>query len=538
MATVTESEREMRPQNRRSNGILRSRIARLIFASNLAGLAILLVGAMVLNEMRAGLVVSKKQDLEAQAQIFTNLLSGGATFGSPAPRMDGDLARAVIRSLDLPDTVRAQVRTDEGEIVADSFLLSERVDVSALPPIQEPGVVARISANLSEWGSDLMARVLPERGGAAVRAQTFEDEFATALSGDMAASQRFSDRGQRVISVSTSVQHVSAVVGVLTLEASDVDEIVRAERAALLPFLLVAILVALITSALLTVGIARPLRRLALAADRVRSGSSESLDLPQLTRRRDEIGDLAGSLQAMTDALVERIVANERFAADVAHELKNPLTSIRSAVETAERVQDDPVAREKLRQVIASDVRRLDRLITDISNASRMEAEFTRQPMRPVDIEQLCRDIVSTYAAFAEEGGVGVVFEDATMGASLRIKGRDGPLGQVLRNLIDNARSFSPAGGTVRVKLDQANEGRQTLATLTVEDDGPGIPPDKLEKIFERFYTDRPAGAAFGNNSGLGLSIVVQIVETHGGHVRAENRPEGGARFTIELPAI
>lgn len=519
-------------------GLIRSRIARLIFASNLAGLAILIVGAMVLNEMRAGLVVSKQEDLIGQSQIFTNLLSEGATFGQPVPYLDEDLASATIRSLALPQTVRAQVRTPDGNTVADSFLLSDRVDVAALPPLQEPGAFRQFTANLSRGASDLVSSLLPERGGDAMRARTFEEEFETALSGEPVVSQRFSDRGQRVISVSTPVQHVSAVVGVLTLEASDIDEIVRAERAALIPFIAVAVLVALITSGLLTLGIARPLRRLSVAADRVRAGASDRLDLPQLTRRRDEIGDLAESIQAMTDALFERIVANERFAADVAHELKNPLTSIRSAVETAERVQGDPEALEKLRKVIASDVRRLDRLITDISNASRLEAEITRVPTARLDIGALAADIVSTYEAMHEAGEVAVAFHDATMGAGLKVRGREGPLGQVLRNLIDNARSFSPAGGQVKVALHQVNNGPRPLARLTVEDDGPGIPEDKLEKIFDRFYTDRPPGAAFGNNSGLGLSIVAQIVETHRGEVRAENRPEGGARFVVDLPAV
>ena len=530
------SERARLPK--RGKGLIRSRIARLIFASNMAGLVVLIAGAMVLNEMRAGLVVSKKQDLVAQSQIFTNLLSEGATFGQPLPRMDQELARATIRSLALPISVRAQVRDRSGEIVADSFMLSERVDVSALPPLEEPGAFQKMSADLSNWASGILQQVLPERGAGAVRAQSFEEEFAAAMSGETAASQRFSDRGQRVISVSVPVQHVSAVVGVLTLEASDVEEIVRAERAALIPFILVAVLVALITAALLTLGIARPLRRLSVAADGVRAGEADRLNLPELTRRRDEIGDLAQSIEAMTAALVERIEANERFAADVAHEMKNPLTSIRSAVETAERVQDDPEAREKLRQVIASDVRRLDRLITDISNASRMEAEFTRLPTQSLDIGRLCEDIVQTYDASRVNGEIPVRFRDETMGAGLLVRGREGPVGQVLRNLIDNARSFSPEGEAVTVTLEQGRAGPRTLARILVEDNGPGIPADKLEKIFDRFYTDRPPGAAFGNNSGLGLSIVRQIVESHRGVVSAENRTEGGARFIVELPAV
>lgn len=518
-------------------GLLRSRIAQLILASNLAGLAVLIIGAMVLNEMRAGFVAVKTQDLVGQAEIFSTLVNKGATFGQPLPRMDDELARATIRDLALPITVRAQIRRPDGEVIADSFMMSERVDVDDLPPIREPGQLARLGAALSNWAGDRLA-ALRERDTSAVKAQSFEEEFNIALAGELAASQRFSDRGTRVISVSTPIQHVSAVVGVLTIESSDVDEIVRAERAALVPFVAVAVLVALITSVLLTLAIARPLRRLSLAADRVRSGAAHKLEIPALSRRRDEIGYLAQSIESMTDALVERIVANERFAADVAHELKNPITSIRSAVETAERVQDDPEAREKLRQVIANDVMRLDRLITDISNASRLEAEITRTPTARLDVAGLCRDVVNTYEAVTEAGDVAVKFRDDTMGAGLLVRGRVGPLGQVLRNLIDNARSFSPEGGEVTVTLEQGHEGPQTLALIHVDDTGPGIPPDKLETIFERFYTDRPAGTAFGKNSGLGLSIVRQIVSTHRGRVWAENRTDGGARFSISLPAV
>ena len=521
---------------RRRLGFLGSRIAQLILASNLAGLAILIIGAMVLNEMRAGLVVAKKQDLVGQAQVFTNLLGDGATIGQPEPLLDEELARDVVRSLQLPTTIRARVHDRTGEVVADSFFLSDRVDVAALPPIREPGRFQLWSASLSEATEGIFGALVPNRGGNAVRAQTFDDEFRIALGGDEAASQRFSDRGRRVISVSVPIQRVSAVVGVLTVEASDVEQIVSAERAALIPFIGVAMLVALVTSALLTLGIARPLRRLAVAADRVRTGRSERLNLPGITRRKDEIGQLAQSVDSMTETLFERITANERFAADVAHELKNPLTSIRSAVETAEKVKGDPEATDKLRQLIAKDVQRLDRLITDISNASRLEAEITRSRASMLDISRFVSDIVRTYGA-TEDGGVPVVFEDKTMGGGLMVRGRDGPLGQVVRNLIDNARSFSPETGAVRVSLRQAAKGPQTLARILVEDDGPGIPDDKLSKIFDRFYTDRPAGADFGNNSGLGLSIVKQIVATHRGDVHAENREEGGARFTVDLPA-
>ena len=522
--------------HRRAGGLLGSRIARLILASNLAGLAILIAGAMVLNEMRAGLVVSKKQDLTSQAQIFSSLLGEEATVGQPQPDLQIDNARALIRSLNLTARVRARVVTIDGEVAADSLFLSDRVDVSALPPLRDPTDRQPLSARLSQWAEDTFGGLLPNRGGNAVRAQTFAQEFGTAMLGGEAASQRYSDRGQRVISVSVPISHVSAVVGVLTLEANDVEEIVRAERAALIPIIIVAMLVALVTSILLTLGIARPLRRLAIAADRVRTGQSSQLHLPGFSRRKDEIGQLAQAVDAMTDSLLERITANEQFAADVAHELKNPLTSIRSAVETAEMVKADPEASEKLRNVIAKDVQRLDRLITDISNASRLEAEITRSPSGVIDIARFVAEIVQTYGE-TNISGASVRFIDETMGGGLQVSGRDGPLGQVVRNLIDNALSFSSEDGVVKVSVLQAAKGPQTLARILVEDRGPGVPEDKLETIFDRFYTDRPKGSAFGNNSGLGLSIVRQIVSTHRGVVRAENRAEGGARFVIDLPA-
>lgn len=522
---------------KRSGGLFVSRIARLILASNLAGLAILIAGAMILNEVQAGLVVSKKQDLESQAQIFTSLLGDRATIGQPQPVLETDAARDVIRSLNLSAAIRARVFTTEQELVADSVFLSDRVDVSALPPVQDLSERKSWFAGLSDWAEKTFGTFVPDRGGGAVQTQGFDEEFEVALTGGDAASQRISDRGERVISVSVPIQHVSAVVGVLTVEANDVEAIVRAERRALIPFIGVAVLVALSTSALLTVAIARPLRRLAVAADRVRTGQSSRLDLPSVRKRKDEIGQLAEAMEAMTGSLFDRITANEQFAADVAHELKNPLTSIRSAVETAEKVKDNPEASEKLRKLIAQDVQRLDRLITDISNASRLEAEITRSRSAMFDIGRFLSDIVQTYKA-TDDGKVEVRFTDDTMGSGLQVQGRDGPLGQVVRNLIDNARSFSPEGGIVHVILEQAARGPQTLARIRVEDAGPGIPEDKLTKIFDRFYTDRPAGSAFGNNSGLGLSIVKQIAETHRGEVRAENRKEGGARFIVDLPAI
>jgi len=305
-----------------------------------------------------------------------------------------------------------------------------------------------------------------------------------------------------------------------------------------MPFALVALAVNLLGSLLLHLFVARPVMRLSAAADEVRLQRARAISLPDLEGRKDEIGDLARSLESMTETLSARMDAIEAFAADVSHEIKNPLTSIRSALETLPLVKTE-AQREKLTGLLQQDVRRLDRLITDISNASRLDAELNRDRPRVIDLTTLLTDIVSVYDAGRKPGEARVVFT-APVGDHALIAGRDGPLGQVFRNLIDNARSFSPPDGEVRLTLLRDDIDERAVH-VRVEDDGPGIPADNLETVFERFYTSRPRGTAFGANSGLGLSIVRQIVEAHGGTVRAENRPgvdgPAGARFEVALPA-
>lgn len=518
-----------------------SRIARLILASNLAGLLILIAGALLVNEVRAGLVQARSESLEAQALTYESVLSLTATQGTPQPTLNEALSRALLKRLQVPPNTRVRLFAASGETIADSFLLDEFIKTSELPPIKKPGLLDRWAVGVSRNVSGLFGGSddATDMNGAT----SLDEELSIALSGKNAAAQRFSERGERLISVSVPVQHVSAVVGVVTVEASDIEDIIRAERAALAPIISVAVLVSLVTSFLLTAGIARPLRRLSIAADRVRTGKSQRLDMPVMSKRKDEIGDLAKALEAMTGALHDRIVLNERFAADVAHELKNPLTSIRSAVETAEAV-DSPDVRERMRKVISRDVVRLDRLITDISNASRLEAEIAREEATIVDLQRLLEDLVSIWQDTRKEGAAHVELKLDTRLGPLDFKGREGPLAQVIRNLVENARSFSPEDGLVTIT---ARREEQNIA-LVFDDNGPGVPEDKLDKIFDRFYSDRPKGAQFGNNSGLGLSIVKQIVETHHGQVFVKNRKESnadgsegevlGAQFVVLLPIV
>lgn len=500
-----------------------SRLGRLIVVLNLLGLTILIAGALVLNELRRGLINARLDGLVLQGEVIANVINEQATVGDPAPALDGVRAGEFLLEVFIPRLQRARLFDAEGNVIADSYVVADRVEEAPLPPVGSAGA-----------SFPLPTRPMPPSRVAARARAELAAELARARSGETARNMRHSETGQRVVSVSIPIRRVRAVLGVLTLEASDVDAIIAAERLALIPFILIAIGVTLLSSLLLTRLIARPILQLARAADRVRQSRARAINLPDLAGRDDEIGNLTRSLEDMTTALSDRMVAIESFAADVAHEIRNPLTSIRSAVETMELVRDD-APRARLLGILKQDVSRLDRLVTDISNASRLDAELGREDPHPVDLTRLLGDVVHAYEASLKPGEIPVRIiggEDA-----LFVSGREGPISQVFRNLIDNARSFSPPEGDVRLSLSRS---RGQIVGI-VEDDGPGMPPENLETVFERFYTSRPKGAAFGGNSGLGLSIARQIIEAHGGNIRAENRlgPNGeviGARFIVTLP--
>jgi two-component system sensor histidine kinase ChvG len=369
------------------------------------------------------------------------------------------------------------------------------------------------------------------------------------LDGEKASVVRMNDHGEAIVLVAVPIQRLRTVRGALLLqtEGGDLDQTVEAQRLAILKVFLVAAGIMSVLSMLLASTIAGPVRRLADSADRVRRRVRARVEIPDFTQRRDEIGHLSGNLREMTRALYSRIEAIESFAADVAHELKNPLTSLRSAVETLPLAKTD-ASRCRLLAVLKHDVQRLDRLISDISDASRLDAELQRQEAAPVDLHQLLCAVVAMANEVKREHGVTVKLAFEGSPRIFRVQGHDSRLSQVMNNLIDNACSFSPPGGCVRVTCRRS--GREIL--ITVDDDGPGIRPDAIEKIFERFYTDRPQ-QNFGQNSGLGLSISKQIVEAHDGRLLAQNRvaprePGGddaapeerilGARFVIRLPAM
>ena len=503
-----------------------SNLGRLIVVLNLVALAVLVSGALVLNELRPRLVKARIEQLVTQGELIANVVEIAATSGDPSPALDEERARDVLLELFISRNQRARLFAPDGRVIADTDNLSARVDVRPLPPARRSGEPPpRETSRRAEHESEARVALITEIG-------------RVVDTGAVVADTRVSPDGGRLVSVSLPIQHVRAVLGVLTVEAGDVDAIIAAERRALLPFILIAVTVHLVSALLMNELIARPITRLARAADSVRVGRARAIALPDLSSRNDEVGDLTQSLEGMTDALSSRLDAIERFAADVAHELRNPLTSLRSAVETLALVPEGP-GRERLLGILKNDVGRLDRLITDIANASRLDAELSREAPRMIDLSQLLGEIVSLYGHTIRTGEAPVVLRIQSGEPALVVLGREGPLGQVFRNLIDNARSFSPPGGEVRVELGREPNLRE--ARIVVDDDGPGLPADNLETVFQRFYTSRPKGAAFGGNSGLGLSIARQIVEAHRGRVWAENRVDAsgaviGARFQVALP--
>ena len=548
-----------------------SSLTRRIVFLNLAGLVALVIGVLYLSQFRAGLIDARVQSLLVQSEIIAGAIAASATVESDAVTIDperllelqagqsygpSDDAQSgiefpinpervapVLRRLVSPTKTRARIYDRDGVLILDSRNLYGRGDVLRfdLPPpdSEQPGLMERAFIAMRRWFGrgdlPLYKELGPENGKG-------YPEVEQALEGLHASMVRVNDRGEVIVSVAVPVQRFRAVRGALMLstQGADIDDMVEAERLAIVKVFLVAAGVMVVLSMLLAGTIAGPVRRLPDGAERVRRRIRSRVEIPDFTRRRDEIGELSGALREMTNALYTRIEAIESFAADVAHELRNPLTSLRSAVETLPLAKSEQ-SRKRLLEVIEHDVKRLDRLISDISDASRLDAELQRQEAAPVDLVKLLEALVTAANEVRPDNvSVTLTFEDNR--SIFKVPGHDSRLGQVISNLLDNARSFSPAGGKVRVICRKLKDEVE----IVVDDDGPGIPPDALQKIFERFYTDRP-NQSFGQNSGLGLSISKQIVEAHGGRIWAENRTGVaapgeaprvlGARFIVRLPA-
>ena len=523
-----------------------SPLTRRILAVNVLALALLAGGFLYLGRYEASLIGQQTESLKMQGQIFAVALGEGAVLESvdEGEILLPDLARQMMRRLVEPTRIRARLFDIKGDIIADSRILrgpGDAVQVLELPPPDTRGPILSSTDAVYDWIVDRLPRRkhYPKyHESAAPRAADYP-EVEAALRGEPASEVRTDPvAGGLIISVAIPVQRYKEVLGAVMLSSGsgEIADELRTVRFELLRIFAVALLVTVLLSLYLAGTIARPIRRLAMAAERAR-GRGARVEIPDFTRRGDEIGDLSGSLREMTDALWQRMSAIERFAADVAHEIKNPLSSLKSAVETAARIED-PGNRRRLMAIILDDVARLDRLITDISDASRLDAELSRLELAPVDIAAMLKALVDIDEATRTEGMPRLVLDLPERGRALDVPGIETRLSQVLRNLIANAVSFSPPGGEIR--LTARHDGRAVL--VVVEDQGPGIPEDKLTAIFDRFYSERPAGEKFGTHSGLGLSISKQIVEAHRGRIWAGNRRNAngdiaGARFSIRLPA-
>lgn len=554
------------------NAVFSSLTRRILFF-NLAALLVLVGGILYLNQFREGLIDARVESLLTQGEIIAGAVSASASVDTnsitidpqkllelqagqsitPVPNdedlefpIDPEKVAPVLRRLISPTRTRARIFDADANLLLDSRHLYSRGQVLRfdLPPVEEE------KQTWGEWFTTLFNKAL-QPGNLPVYKEapggdgSIYPEVMNALTGVRGAVVRTTEKGELIVSVAVPVQRFRAVLGVLLLstQAGDIDNIVHAERLAIMRVFGVATLVNVLLSLVLSSTIANPLRRLSAAAIRVRRGAKEREEIPDFSARQDEIGNLSIALREMTTALYDRIDAIESFAADVSHELKNPLTSLRSAVETLPLAKSDD-SKKRLMDVIQHDVRRLDRLISDISDASRLDAELARVDARSVDLEKFLTDLVDVSRQIRSKNKdvhIELVIERKP-GVKTRfvVNGHDLRIGQIVTNLIENARSFVPQeGGRIIVRLVRT----RSRCLVYIEDNGPGILAENIDRIFERFYTDRPESEGFGQNSGLGLSISRQIAEAHGGSLRAENIIDAesaeilGARFILALPA-
>jgi len=554
------------------NAVFSSLTRRIVFF-NLAALLVLVGGILYLNQFREGLIDARVESLLTQGEIIAGAVSASASVDTnsitidpqkllelqagqsitPVPNdedlefpIDPEKVAPVLRRLISPTRTRARIFDADANLLLDSRHLYSRGQVLRfdLPPVEEE------KQTWSEWFTALFNKAL-QPGNLPVYKEapggdgSIYPEVMNALTGVRGAVVRTTEKGELIVSVAVPIQRFRAVLGVLLLstQAGDIDNIVHAERLAIMRVFGVATLVNVLMALVLSSTIANPLRRLSAAAIRVRRGAKEREEIPDFSARQDEIGNLSIALREMTTALYDRIDAIESFAADVSHELKNPLTSLRSAVETLPLAKSDD-SKKRLMDVIQHDVRRLDRLISDISDASRLDAELARVDAGSVDLEVFLRDLIDVSRQIrSTKKKVDIDYAvDRKPNVKTRfvVKGHDLRIGQIITNLIENARSFVPEqNGKITVRLVRT----RSRCVVYIEDNGPGIQAENIDRIFERFYTDRPESEGFGQNSGLGLSISRQIAEAHGGSLRAENIVDDesgkllGARFILALPA-
>jgi len=541
---ASPDDRPAPPPPKRGRGRLLSPITRRILAINVLALGFLVAGILYLDEYKENLIDAELAALATQAEMFAVALSEGAVAQTASGQYRvSEISNQMVRRLVQTTGTRARLFGADGRLIADSRRLvgpGGMVSIEELPPPADPEGTLSHALDLFERVANHVTGAPPYPAYEENARQHARDysEVMAALSGDYVKAVRAAGHDQLLLGVAVPVQRYKQVLGALlvTKDSKGIDDALYDTRRDILQVFAVALGLTFLLSIYLAGTIARPLRRLVAAAERVRHDHSRRHRIPDMAGRDDEIGELAATLNDMTEALWQRMDAIDRFAADVAHEIKNPLTSLRSAVETTARLKD-PDQQKKLMTIIQEDVGRLDRLISDISDASRLDAELSRAESRPTDLAGMLATLAEIQNATAE-GGPTVRLELVDGDGPVMVDGMEDRLAQVFRNLITNAVTFSPAGGTITISVG-TDRGQ---VRIDIDDEGPGIPPGNEEKIFTRFYTERAEKEKFGTHSGLGLSISQQIVEAHHGTIVAGNRIGGdgavlGARFTVRLPA-
>ncbi|TMV85297.1 HAMP domain-containing protein [Thioclava sp. BHET1] len=521
-----------------------SPLARKIITFNLVGLILLVVGVLYLNPFRDSLVLQHERGLVTQSQLIANVLEARiASDAAAAP--GGDLKQALSGALDsiaISPGAEVVIFDPAGQSLARAVGKAAEPLIGPADAERKP-ILTGILNGIWSGISDVLA---PAKGPVSDPSQQsmLTAIYPQALAGKAVAQSSNDAAGRAIFSVAAPVMldgKVVAVVG-LASAAGEIDQLVSNEREQVLQMFVIAILVSIGLSLVLASTIANPLSDLAAAAElgrdkNARKMSPSRVRIPDLAARPDEIGRLSVAMRGMVAALYDRIDANEQFAADVAHEIKNPLASLRSAVASLRLAKRDD-QREKLLGVIDHDVRRLDRLVSDISNASRLDSELVKEDEEAFNLTKLLANLAEHLGRDAAEKQVDFITDLPS--EPIVIQGLEGRLAQVFVNLITNAISFCEEGDAVRVWARK----RENRVLVVVEDTGPGIPEQALTKVFKRFYSERPPGQ-FGDHSGLGLAISKQIVEAHGGVIWAENiRPTDaditseplGARFVVGLP--
>lgn len=493
-----------------------------ILAVNIFAIALLAGSFFWLDSYRVRLLDERTRQTETQAELIADVIE----------QTDLSELGPVVEEIGTRTGQRIRIYDARGDVQIDSWTLADPTYVNR-DPMTEPW-----RRSVARWMDRSIEAVVN-----ADELPRFEEpvidrfsawSFAAELpqSGEVITQLALAPDRTPMVSVAVPLRNQAGEALLVTANARDIRGDVRSARLTLGIIILVASLVSVLLSLFLARTIVLPLRRLSLAARRVRQGRAREVVLPRLPSRRDEIGLLARTLSDMSQALRQRIDATEAFAADVAHELKNPLASLSSAVDTLRKVKE-PELQEQLLDVVQDDVRRLDRLITEISTASRIDAELSRASFEAVDIGDLAGSIIASRDARDLNNNIRIAFGRPRTGSAV-VMGDASQLARVLENLLDNAVSFSPENGTVRI----AATGDGERVYINIEDEGPGVPEDQREAIFHRFHSIRPSGEDFGKHSGLGLAIAKAIVQGHNGTIQVENRDDSasGARFTISLP--